>query len=208
MQILIRLFGMKPRLERWEGKAFSAGVENGPGPRDSRDSYERQVAVESPGEPERAGPFRRVADAIWRYAIFPPSYVTPILRRAPVEVGDAVGICYHFFPGIDFFFAARVIARFDGQEGSLWRAGFTYRTLHGHPETGDETFSVEKDLATGVIRIALRSWSRPGLFLTRLGYPFTRRTQRRASHAALDHLQSAASANPNTSPLVTPRKSE
>src|SRR5262245_34341629 len=80
MQFLFRFLGMKPRLDRWEGRVFSARVEHGPGPRDNQDAYEREVAVEVPGEP--GGPFRRIADAILRYDIFPPSFVTPILRRA------------------------------------------------------------------------------------------------------------------------------
>jgi uncharacterized protein (UPF0548 family) len=203
MQFLLRFLRMKPCLESWENAAFSPGVELGPGPRDNRDSYQRQVAVELPGVPEVEGPFRHVADAILRYDIFPPSFVSPVLRRTPVEVGDAVGICYHFIPGIDLVFAARVFARFDEQAGDNWRAGFTYRTLRGHPETGEETFSVEKDLATGAILVSLRSWSRPGILLARLAYHLTRRIQRRASHAALDHLKRHATANLPRSPLVT-----
>lgn len=194
MLFLFRFLGMKPRLDAWEHREFSEGVENGPSPRDNRDAYEREVAIELAGEPETDGPFRRVADALLRYDIFPRSFVTPVLRRAPVEVGDAVGICYHFAPGLDFFFAARVIRRFDERDGNLWRAGFTYRTLRGHPETGDETFCVEKDLTTGTVRVALRSWSRPGIWLARIGYPLTRRIQRRSSCAALDNLQRQAAA--------------
>jgi hypothetical protein len=203
MQFLFRFLGMKPRLELWESRESSADVEQGPRPRDNRDTYQREVAIETPGEPTINGPFRRLADAILRYDIFPLSFVTPLLRRAPVQVGDSVGICYHFLPGIDLFFAARVIARFDEQTGSCWRAGFTYRTLRGHPETGEETFSVEKDLVTGAISVTLRSWSRPGILLARLAYPLTRRIQRRASHAALDHLEHQASANLPQPPLVT-----
>ena len=48
--------------------------------------------------------------------------------------------------------------RIDG----VWHTGFKYRTLTGHPELGEETFSVEKDLATGSVVAALRSWSRAG----------------------------------------------
>jgi uncharacterized protein (UPF0548 family) len=95
------------------------------------------------------------------------------------------------------FFAARVVDRFDGPDGGLWRTGFTYRTLAGHPELGEETFSVEKDLATGRVRVALRSWSRPGTWFTRLGRPAMRRLQRFANAAALDHLEAAARGRPD-----------
>ncbi len=192
MQILFTPFRRSPRLERYENEPFSPGVEAGPGPRDNRDSYERFVATEAPGVPEPDGPFRRLADAVLGYQVFPSWLVNGVLRRTPVEVGDAVGIRYHFCPGFDFFFAARVYERFDEQAGEWWRAGFSYRTLRGHPETGEETFSVEKEMATGRVRVALRSWSRPGIFLAKLGYPLTRRIQKRASAAALDHLEEIA----------------
>lgn len=191
MQILWPVFGPKPRLERWEDRPFSPGVDLGPGPRDRRDNYEETVAVEAPGEPEPSGPHRRLADAILRYDIFPPRLVTPVLKRAPVEVGDAVGICYHLGVGVRLFFAARVIDRFDGPCGGLWRTGFTYKTLRGHPETGVETFSVEKDVA-GRVTVALRSWSRPGILLSRLLTPVTRWFQVHAGRAALRHLAHCA----------------
>jgi uncharacterized protein (UPF0548 family) len=135
-------------------------------------------------------------EAILAFRVFPPRTVTPVLRRQPVDVGDTVGICYHSVPGLDLFFAARVVRRFDELVDGTWQAGFTYRTLVGHPELGEETFSVQKDAATGRVVVALRSWSRPGTFLARAMGPLTRRWQVKASHAAADHLAAAARGQP------------
>ena len=140
MQILWTIFGQRPDLAPWEARPVAAGVAEGPRPRDRRDAFERDVAVERPDEPEPGGPFRRAADAVCRFHVFPPRLVTPLLRRAPVQAGNTVGICYHFAAGVDLFFAARVTACFDGLAGGAWKTGFTYRTLHGHPELGEETF--------------------------------------------------------------------
>jgi hypothetical protein len=191
MQVVLRFLGQRPRAGRWDGTPDSPGVERGPGLHDSQDSYERVVATEAPGGPEIDGPFRVLAAAILRFDIFPASTVRGLLRRQPLEVGDIVGLDFRPFPGIGFYFGARVIERFDERRGDWWHTGFRYRTLKGHPELGEETFSVEKEWATGAVRVALRSWSRPGLWLTRLGYPLTRLAQRRASYAALDHMQAA-----------------
>ncbi len=188
LQILLPWLGMRPALEDWERRPFWPDVDEGPRAGDRRDIHEREVGAEAPGVPEPGGPHERVAAAILGYDIFPPRLVRGVLRRAPVEVGDTVGIHYRFLPGVDLFFAARVTARFDGRVGAAWHTGFTYRTLCGHPELGEETFSVEKDLRTGRVRVALRSWSRPGTLLARLFAPWVRRQQLRAGRAALVYL--------------------
>jgi uncharacterized protein (UPF0548 family) len=105
-----------------------------------------------------------------------------------VQVGDTVGVSYRLAPGIELLFAARVTATFDEERGGVWRTGFTYRTLIGHPECGEETFSVEKELATGRVSVALRSWSRPETVLALLLPLWVRRQQVRAGRAAVAHL--------------------
>jgi uncharacterized protein (UPF0548 family) len=176
----VLLPGQVPKLERWEARPFSPGVEAGPGARDRRDDWRREVAREPRGAPLPDGPFARVAAAILRYDIFPPALVTGVLRRAPVAVGDTVGILYRR----RLFFAARVIAR-DA-------ASFTYRTLAGHPELGEERFAVEKDADSGAVVVSLRSWSRPGIAVARAFAPLVRLVQVRASRAALAHLAEVA----------------
>jgi uncharacterized protein (UPF0548 family) len=113
-----------------------------------------------------------------------------VLRR-PVRPGDTFGIRYRFLPGVELFYGGRVTAVFDGPDAAGWRAGWTFHTLAGHPLTGEETFSVEKD-AEGVVRVTLRSWSRPAGWLTRAVAPYVRRVQLRACRGALDHLEEIA----------------
>jgi uncharacterized protein (UPF0548 family) len=192
LQIVLPALGGKPDLEAWEKRPLWPGVEDGATKEDRQDAHEREVGVEAPGVPEPNGLHRRAAAAILRYDIFPPRLVRPVVRRAPVQVGDTVGICYHQAPGLDLFFAARVVACFDEEKGSVWRTGFTYRTLVGHPEYGEETFSVEKDMATGRVIVALRAWSRPGTVLALMFAPWVRRQQVRAGRAAPEHLATIA----------------
>lgn len=187
-------------LARWEAKPFSATVERGPGPQDKRDNHERIVATETPGPPGDLA--RSLADAILRFDVFPPRWLVGVTRRLPVEIGDTVGLLHPFAPGLRLFFAARVIDRFETTDETLWRCGFTYRTVEGHPACGEETFVVEKNLATGQITVALRSWSRPGILIAKLTYPIMRALQLRAARAALDHLEGRIAPS---RPTVTPR---
>jgi len=196
MQIFLRGRTSGLRLDPWEKEPIAAGIEGGPRPGDRRDAYTREVAKEAPGPPEANGPHRRLAAAIWRYDIFPPRVVTGVLRRTPLEKGDTVGILYHAPILADLFFAARVTERFDeriqGTSRSVWRSGYTYCTLRGHPVLGEETFSVEKDEGTGAVRVILQSWSRPGMLLTAAFSPIMHEVQVYASRAALDHLEAMA----------------
>lgn len=195
MQWILKVLGGKPRLQDWEDRPVSATVEQGPRPSDNLDCFEQEVAKEVAGEPEQGGPHRRVAKSIMAYEIFPPTVVSPVLHRVPIQVGDTVGILFHFFPGVDLFCAAVVLECFDEAREGIWRTGFKYRTLSGHPELGEETFSVEKNMGTGAVVVALRSWSRAGTWLTWLGAPYTRYSQIRANKSALEYLARVANSN-------------
>ncbi len=179
----------KADLKRWISRDYPAGIRNGPQPSDDRDRYARVVGREPPGDPLADGPFRRVASAILDYRVFPSWLITRVMENTPVRVGDTVGLTYRLLPGLRMFVASRVIELID-EPG---RTGFTYRTLAGHAELGEETFAVEKDRETGEVTASLTSWSRPGHWLTRIGYPYARWRQRHASRAALANL--AATAN-------------
>lgn len=56
------------------------------------------------------------------------------------------------------------------------RIGFTYGTLTGHPEQGEESFNVV--LEDDQVRFVVIAFSRPGRLLTRLGGPLNRVAQR------------------------------
>ena len=128
MQVIWSFLGGKPRLGDWLKRPFSPTVEQGPRAGDRRDCFEQIVAAEPPGEPEPEGPHRRIAQAIFAYDVFPPALVSPVLLRSPLQVGDTVGILFHFLPGLGLFFGARVLECVDEARDGVWCTGFKYRT--------------------------------------------------------------------------------
>ncbi|MEC4615359.1 DUF1990 family protein [Tsukamurella tyrosinosolvens] len=56
------------------------------------------------------------------------------------------------------------------------RAGFAYGTLPGHPESGEELFSVELR-PDGAVVAVVAAFSRPGRWYSRLGSPVARALQ-------------------------------
>lgn len=192
MQIHLGPSRNSPNLAVWRGRELWESIHAHPKRAARIHAREREVGQESPGKPVRGGLHSKLAAAILRYEIFPPELVSGHLAQTPVSVGDTVGTCYHFLPGLDLFFASRVIDCFDGEQAGKWRTGFTYSTLKGHPVMGAETFSVEKDLLTGNVTVALRSWSKPVTCLARALKPLCHRLQDQAVRLALDHLTGIA----------------
>ncbi len=192
MDILLPFLGQRASLDHWEVRPIATGTLAGPRPQDPRDAHVRVVGRARPGLPVEGGLHRRMQGHVMAYDVFPDHVITGVIRRAPVQVGDTVGAVYHLMPGVDVAFASRVIATVDGEVDGYWKTGFTYQTLEGHPELGEETFSVETSLETGEVRVALRAWSRPGTLLARLIAPLARRWQLAGGRAALDHLESRA----------------
>ena len=65
---------------------------------------------------------------------------------------------------------------------------YAYGTLPGHAESGEERFRVWFDPASSEVRYQISAFSRPAIFLSRIGYPLARRVQKsfaRSSAAAL-----------------------
>lgn len=67
----------------------------------------------------------------------------------------------------------RVVAVVDEPD----RRGFSYGTLPGHPECGEEQFLLERD-ADGSLRFTVSAFSRPATLLARAGGPLTAVVQR------------------------------
>ncbi|UVO10886.1 DUF1990 domain-containing protein [Mycobacterium sp. SVM_VP21] len=58
------------------------------------------------------------------------------------------------------------------------RRGFAYGTLSGHPESGEELFSVRYDPTDETVYAQVRAFSRPATWWTKVGGPVARLTQR------------------------------
>jgi len=70
------------------------------------------------------------------------------------------------------------------------RAGFTYGTLVGHPETGEEAFGIERIAGDRVVA-TITAFSRPGRWFTRLAGPVGDLVQDLALRRYLAALRSA-----------------
>lgn len=109
----------------------------------------------------------------------------PLVTGTVVETRLGVGALAARFP-------CRVVDVFE--EPDL--RGFSYATLPGHPELGQEWFVLTED-AAGRVTFTVTAASRPGTLLARVGGPVTHRAQRLVNRrylAALDRLGRVAGA--------------
>lgn len=68
------------------------------------------------------------------------------------------------------------------------RRGFAYGTLAGHPESGEELFSVRYDPQSDTVYAEVLAFSRAATWLSKLGGPVTRVIQRWATQRYLKAL--------------------
>ena len=101
---------------------------------------------------------------VLRWGVKTRSGFTVSPAAAAVRPGDRPVITAHPF-GLSVREPVEVVAVVDGED----RVGFAYRTLPGHPVTGEEAFIVHRD--AGSVILTVRSLTRPGRGHWRALYP-------------------------------------
>jgi uncharacterized protein (UPF0548 family) len=135
--------------------------------------------------------FAAACAALRRWEMFPAPWTEVRPAGAPIEPGCTVAVLARA-AGVWWLNAARVVYALD-EEGPVRRFGFAYGTLTEHAERGEERFSVECG-ADGVVWYDLLAFSRPRHWAARVGYPLTRRIQRRFAKESLAAMRRAAGA--------------
>jgi uncharacterized protein (UPF0548 family) len=121
--------------------------------------------------------FRAARAALGRWDQFRLGWVEAWPPGAPIRAGEVVGSVSRLL-GLWWLNACRIVYVVD-EAGPVTRYGFANGTLPGHAVRGEERFLVEWDRASGEVWYDILAFSRPHLVLTRLGYPYLRRVQRR-----------------------------
>ena len=121
--------------------------------------------------------FQRAIRAIrnWKMFDFPWSHLR--LPNAPIEKGTIVAAVFKHF-GFWSVNLSRIVYVID-EKGDQDRFGFAYGTLGEHVEQGEERFSVEWNHQDNSVWYDILAFSKPRNILARIGYPISRRLQRR-----------------------------
>ena len=115
--------------------------------------------------------------ALQRWDQFRLGWVESWLPETPIQSGEVVAVLGRVI-GWWWLNSCRIVYVVD-ESGPISKFGFAYGTLPGHVESGEERFLIEWDRGDNSVWYDILAFSRPNHFLTRLGYPVVRRTQKR-----------------------------
>ena len=135
--------------------------------------------------------------ALQRWEHFRLGWVELWSPDTPIQSGEVVAIMA-WASGLWSLNFCRIVYVVD-ESGPISKFGFAYGTLPGHVESGEELFQIEWDQNTKSVWYDILAFSRPNHFLTRLGYPLVRHTQKRFgrdSAAAMFRAVNSASPRP------------
>ncbi len=128
--------------------------------------------------------------ALTRWEHFRLGWVEAGPSETPIQTGSCVAVVARVM-GFWWLNACRIVYVVN-ETGAVARFGFAYGTLPGHAESGEERFMVEWDRASNAVWYDILAFSRPNHPLARLGYPLTRKTQRRFARDSVRAMQRTA----------------
>jgi uncharacterized protein (UPF0548 family) len=138
--------------------------------------------------------FDAACELVARGEFYPPEMLPLFALRRPFQPDDVVLNVYRvsLAPVPWLVMPTRILNLFDevvdSPEGRIHRSGFTYGTLEGHAECGEERFAVEWEEATDCVSFSIVAVSRPASWFVWLGVPFARREQARFRRLASHRL--------------------
>lgn len=112
-------------------------------------------------------------EAIRQWKMFPGGWACVWPENSPIRENEVVAMQAKVL-GLWWLNSCRIVYVVDDPT----KFGFAYGTLPGHAECGEELFMVEKT-PDGIVRYTLKAFSRPRVWVARLGYPIARAYQRK-----------------------------
>jgi uncharacterized protein (UPF0548 family) len=135
--------------------------------------------------------YQRAVAALKKWEQFNLGWVSIVPPDTPIAVGQGVAVRAHTF-GFWSLSATRIVYLIE-ESAPVQRFGFAYGTLPNHVECGEERFTIER-LADDSVWYDIYAFSRPQHVLARLGFPLTRKLQKRFVRDSLEVMRKAAAA--------------
>ncbi len=137
--------------------------------------------------------FDKAVVALRRWEQFNLGWVGVANPGLPLETG-AVNAVIASLPLLSVTCACRIVYTINSNEASAASFGFAYGTLPGHPESGEERFSIEWKTDDDSVWYDIYALSKPGMLLVSATYPITRMLQQRFARDSMSAMVRAVNA--------------
>jgi uncharacterized protein (UPF0548 family) len=137
--------------------------------------------------------FNRAVAGLKAWQQFNLGWVRAFPVDTPLVVGATVAIRVRHF-GFWSLNACRIVYLIDQVPTTslVRRFGFAYGTLPSHLECGEERFMIEWQAADDSVWYDILAFSKPHHWIAKLGYPLTRRWQKRFARQSLAAMAAVA----------------
>ena len=122
--------------------------------------------------------FEQAKIALCHWKMFNLDWLDIFSPEADIRAGLTVAIIFHQF-GIWSINLCKVVNLIQEEEKRINKFGFAYGTLTSHGLSGEERFLVEWSQENDIVYYDLLAFSRPNQYLTKIGYWYVRKLQKR-----------------------------
>ena len=132
--------------------------------------------------------FERAKQALMSWRMLQLGWVEPCWPDAAIREGELVGTLARAC-GLWVVNVCRIVYVDETATEAGHEYSFAYGTLKGHVECGEERFRVEWQHADDSVWYEIVAFSKPGMWLSRVGYPYVRYQQRRFARNSLEVMR-------------------
>lgn len=132
--------------------------------------------------------FEQAKIALCQWKMFDFDWVELFSPETSIKPGLTVGIVVHQF-GIWSINLCRVVDFIEEEDQAIKKFGFAYGTLTSHGLSGEERFLIDWNQENNLVHYDLFAFSRPNQYLTKIGYWYVRKIQKRFANASLQAMK-------------------
>ena len=132
--------------------------------------------------------FEQAKIALCQWKMFNLGWVEIFSPETSIKLGLTVGIIVHQF-GIWSINLCRVVDFIEEEDKGIKKFGFAYGTLTSHGLSGEERFLIDWNQDNNLVHYDLFAFSRPNQYLTKIGYWYVRKIQKRFANASLQAMK-------------------
>lgn len=135
----------------------------------------------------RVSDFQAAKSAMLAWKHFDVGWVAALPATTPIHEGENIAIRARIL-GLWALAACRIVEVFDEDSPTSKRFGYSFGTLPGHPEQGEERFEIRSS-ADGIVTYRITAFFRPNYLSAKIAWPYFRHCFNQFRRQSLETLR-------------------